>query len=128
MGDDACAGAEWVQGYNVVLSIALLKDTTCLRRCLRPIVEVSRINLRALGKKSPLLVELEKNAGNNSDEGRIRAERATRVMFGPVALCCYFVFHLGWERCNWSIGTYNLRLVNYCEVQGPTLPQCDHLP
>ena len=33
---------------------------TCLRRCLRLIVEVSRINLRALGKKSPLLVELEK--------------------------------------------------------------------
>ena len=62
---------------------------TCLRRCLRLLVEVSRINLRALGKKSPLLVELEKTrATMQTKEGSCQcgAERPTTVMFGPVAL------------------------------------------
>ena len=65
---------------------------TCLRRCLRLIIEVSRINLRALGKKTSLLVELEKTRATiqtNERSCQCRAERATRVMvvmFGPVAL------------------------------------------
>ena len=82
---------------------------TCLRRCLRLIVEVSRNQSKSSWQEKPTGCRIGKNARNNPDEQKIMSMPCRKGDKGDVLLCIHLTGNVAIG--HWPLSAYDMRLV-----------------